>query len=76
MKRVQFMLGFNFTVVLVLLLIRTVGVSSKDLKEKERATRASFIQSLLNKQKNLEGRIRLIGGRNKFEGKFFLIILL
>lgn len=57
------------SIVLVLLVIRTVGVQSKDLSENDRALRAAFIQKLLNKQKNLEGRIQLLGGPNRYEGK-------
>lgn len=55
--------------ILAFLVIRTVGVLSKDLDEKERTARASFVQKLLNKHKHLEGRIRLVGGKGKFDGK-------
>lgn len=58
----------NF-LILIFLVIRTAGVLSKDLDEKERTARASFVQKLLNKHKHLEGRIRLVGGKGKFEGK-------
>lgn len=67
----QFNFELSLIIVIVFLLIRTVGVLSKDLNEKERTARASFIQKLLNTQKNLEGRIRLVGGRNKFEGNCY-----
>lgn len=53
----------------IFLLIRTVNVSCRDLSESERAARAAFVQRLVNKQRYLEGRVRLIGGGNKFEGK-------
>ncbi|XP_049880700.1 lysyl oxidase homolog 2 [Pectinophora gossypiella] len=62
---VKFLLG-------IVLVIRTVEVESKDLDENERAARALFIQNLLNRQKHLEGRIRLIGGPNKFEGNVYI----
>lgn len=58
-----------YSLVLILLLIRTVGVLSKDLSESERSSRASFVQRLLNKRKFLEGKIRLAGGPSDFEGK-------
>lgn len=57
------------SIVLILLVIRTVGVFSKDLNETERALRAAFVQKLLNKQRYLDGRIKLVGGPNRFEGK-------
>lgn len=57
------------SIVLIFLLIRTVGVNCKILSESERANRAAFIQKLLNKEKELEGRLRLVGGPDKFEGK-------
>lgn len=60
--------------ILIFLVIRTIGVLSKDLDEKERTSRASFVQKLLNKHKHLEGRIRLVGGKDKFEGKYLYII--
>lgn len=59
-----------YSIVLIFLLVRTVGVFSRDLSESERANRAAFVQKLLNKRKNLEGKIRLAGGPNEFEGKF------
>lgn len=55
--------------IIIFLAIKNVGVSSKDLDETERSERALFVQRLLNKNKHLEGRIRLIGGRDKFEGE-------
>lgn len=58
-----------YLLILIFLVIRTVGVFSKDLDEKERTARASFVQRILNKHKYLEGRIRLVGGKDKFEGK-------
>lgn len=61
------------TIVLILVLVRTVGVLSKDLSENERASRAKFVQNLLNKRKSLEAKIRLSGGPNEFEGKFLNI---
>lgn len=59
-------------IVLIFLLIRTVGVQTKDLSEDERNLRAAFIQKLLNKQKNLEGRIKLLGGPNQYEGNVYV----
>ncbi|XP_026323028.1 lysyl oxidase homolog 2 [Hyposmocoma kahamanoa] len=58
--------------ILIFLVIRTVGVLSKDLDEKERTARASFVQRLVNKHKHLEGRIRLIGGKDKYEGNVYI----
>ncbi|CAB3227745.1 unnamed protein product [Arctia plantaginis] len=60
------------SVVLILLVIRTVGVYSKDLNETERALRAAFVQKLLNKQRYLDGRIKLVGGPNRFEGNVYI----
>lgn len=54
---------------LMFLLIRTAEVLSKDLSASERANRAAFIQRLLNKDKYLEGRVKLVGGPNPYEGK-------
>ncbi|CAH2985030.1 unnamed protein product [Chilo suppressalis] len=47
-------------------------VLTKDLSEEERALRAAFVQKLLNKQKYLEGKIRLVGGSNDFEGNVYI----
>lgn len=58
------------TAVFIFLVIRTVGVLSRDLSESDRTNRAAFIQRLLNKEKYLEGRVKLVGGHNRFEGKF------
>ncbi|OWR48760.1 hypothetical protein KGM_212184A, partial [Danaus plexippus plexippus] len=44
----------------------------KDLSENERATRAAFVQRLLNSNKYLEGRIKLVGGSNKYEGNVYI----
>ncbi|XP_026754306.2 lysyl oxidase homolog 2B [Galleria mellonella] len=60
------------SILLMCVMIKTVGVLSKDLSESERSARASFIQRLLNKQKYLEGRIKLIGGPTKFEGNVYI----
>ncbi|XP_075986562.1 lysyl oxidase-like 2 [Anticarsia gemmatalis] len=59
-------------IVFILLAIRTVGVFSKDVSDSERSLRAAFIQKLLNKQKNLEGRIKLVGGPSKYEGNVYI----
>lgn len=56
-------------IVLIVLLIRTVRVLSKDLSESERSLRAEFIQKLLNKKSKLEGKIKLLGGPSNYEGK-------
>lgn len=56
-------------IVVIILLIRTVNVLSKDLSEQERALRAEFIQKLLNKKSKLEGKIKLVGGASNYEGK-------
>lgn len=57
------------TIVLIILLIELTEVLCRDMSESERAARAIFIQRLLNKQKNLEGRVKLLGGETKYEGK-------
>ncbi|CAK1540979.1 unnamed protein product [Leptosia nina] len=44
----------------------------KDLSENERNIRAVFIQKILNKQKHFEGRIKLVGGSDKFEGNVYI----
>ncbi|KOB73787.1 Uncharacterized protein OBRU01_10150, partial [Operophtera brumata] len=62
----------SVTVIFIFIIIRTVGVSSRDLSESDRANRAAFIQRLLNKEKYLEGRVKLVGGPNKFEGNVYL----
>ncbi|KAL0811480.1 hypothetical protein ABMA28_009874 [Loxostege sticticalis] len=67
----MFVLKF-YSIVLIFLLVRTVGVFSRDLSESERANRAAFVQKLLNKRKNLEGKIRLAGGPNEFEGNVYI----
>lgn len=61
---VKFIVFFIVTHLLVAL--------SRDVSESERASRAAFIQKLLNKQKHLEGRIKLLGGSNKFEGNVYI----
>ncbi|CAG5014156.1 unnamed protein product [Parnassius apollo] len=48
------------------------SVVSRDLDENQRATRANFIQKLINKKKHLEGRLKLIGGANKYEGNIYI----
>lgn len=60
------------SIVLFLVILKTVQVLCRDLSENERATRAAFIQRLLNKQKVLEGRIKLVGGGNKYEGNVYI----
>lgn len=56
----------------IVLIITAIEVLSKDVSESERANRAAFIQRLLNKEKYLEGRVKLVGGPSKFEGTFIL----
>ncbi|XP_028158080.1 lysyl oxidase homolog 2 [Ostrinia furnacalis] len=56
---------------LLFLIVKTVGVLSKDLDESERTLRAVFVQNLLNKRKYLEGKIRL-SGPNEFEGNVYI----
>ncbi|XP_026729832.1 lysyl oxidase homolog 3 [Trichoplusia ni] len=60
------------SIVLVFLLIRTVVVFSRDLSEKDRNSRAKYIQKLINKQKKYEGRIKLSGGPNRYEGNVYI----
>ncbi|KAG6451241.1 lysyl oxidase homolog 2 [Manduca sexta] len=57
---------------LLALLIQTVGVLSRDVSESERAARAAFVQKLLNKRKHLEGKLRLVGGADKYEGNVYI----
>lgn len=52
----------------VIILMSLALILCKDLSENERATRAAFVQRLLNSNKYLEGRIKLVGGSNKYEG--------
>uniref|UniRef100_A0A2A4J826 protein-lysine 6-oxidase n=1 Tax=Heliothis virescens TaxID=7102 RepID=A0A2A4J826_HELVI len=59
-------------IVLIILLIRTVKVFGKDVSLKDRSVRAQFIQSLLNKNRKLEGRIKLTGGSSKYEGNVYI----
>ncbi|XP_063369098.1 lysyl oxidase homolog 3A [Cydia amplana] len=49
-----------------------VEVTSRDFNDTERAARAAFVQRLLNKQKLAEGRLRLVGGPNQFEGNVYI----
>lgn len=63
----------KLTIVFLHFMIIALGVLSKDLSESERANRAAFIQRLLNKDKYLEGRIKLIGGPSRFEGKIIIL---
>lgn len=62
------------SIVLMFLLIRTVVVFSRDLSEKDRNSRAKYIQKLINKQKKYEGRIKLSGGPNRYEGMYFHLL--
>ncbi|CAH0763306.1 unnamed protein product [Diatraea saccharalis] len=62
----------RIVVILMCSIVMTVKVISKDLSEEERAMRATFIQKLLNKQKYLEGKIRLVGGSNDYEGNVYI----
>lgn len=62
-------------IVMVILLRHIMGVYSKILSESDRANRAAFIQKLLNKDKKLEGRLRLVGGPDEFEGKQLILFL-
>ncbi|XP_045506497.1 lysyl oxidase homolog 2B-like [Colias croceus] len=48
-----------------------VSVLCRDLSENERNMRAAFIQKLLNKQKYLENKIKLLGG-TEFEGNVYI----
>lgn len=70
---IKLMITIN-VIVLLIILIRTAGVLSRDLSESERAERAAFIQRLITKRKNLEGRLLLIGGPSRFEGNVSSII--
>lgn len=63
-------LKMHVKLVIFLIILHFMVIFSKDVNESERASRAAFIQKLLNKQKHLEGRIKLLGGSNKFEGNF------
>ncbi|CAH2059220.1 unnamed protein product, partial [Iphiclides podalirius] len=47
-------------------------VLSRDLDEAQRAARANFVQRLINTRKHLEGKLRLIGGTNEFEGNVYI----
>ncbi|CAH0721254.1 unnamed protein product, partial [Brenthis ino] len=58
--------------VIFIFVVHFVLITSRDVNESERASRAAFIQKLLNKQKHLEGRIKLLGGSNKFEGNVYI----
>lgn len=68
MKMVQLKYTVNL-IVLITLLVRTVRVLGRDLGERERSLKAEFIHKLLNKHNKLEGKIKLIGGMTKYEGK-------
>lgn len=54
--------------IILFILINILFISCRDLSESDRAFRAAFIQRLLNKDKNKEGSIRLVGGERKYEG--------
>ncbi|KAJ2941543.1 hypothetical protein O0L34_g14596 [Tuta absoluta] len=69
MQKVKLALKFLLA---TLLLIRTVGVESRNLNGKERAARALYVQRIINKQKYLEGRVRLVGGTNRYEGNVYI----
>nr|XP_026498774.1 lysyl oxidase homolog 2 [Vanessa tameamea]XP_026498775.1 lysyl oxidase homolog 2 [Vanessa tameamea] len=56
----------------IIMFIQFVVILSRDVSESERGTRAAFIQRLLNKQKILEGRFKLLGGSNIFEGNVYI----
>ncbi|XP_045490332.1 lysyl oxidase homolog 2B [Pieris rapae] len=56
---------FTFTLILV-------SAFCRDLSEDERSTRAAFIQKLLNKQKRMEGKVKLLGGESSFEGNIYI----
>ncbi|XP_023938580.2 lysyl oxidase homolog 3A [Bicyclus anynana] len=57
---------------ILFILLEIVVILCKDVSDDERATRAAFIQRLLNKQKFLEGRVKLLGGTNKYEGNVYI----
>ncbi|CAH2096876.1 unnamed protein product [Euphydryas editha] len=57
---------------ILVIFIQFAVIVSRDLSENERASRAAFIQRLLNKQRNLEGRVKLLGGSNIFEGNVYI----
>lgn len=54
---------------LYLLISLIVTALCRDLSENERSTRAAFIQKLLSKEKRMEGKVKLLGGYDQFEGK-------
>ncbi|XP_032523492.2 lysyl oxidase homolog 2B [Danaus plexippus] len=64
------MIVMNVKVVIILMSLALI--LCKDLSENERATRAAFVQRLLNSNKYLEGRIKLVGGSNKYEGNVYI----
>lgn len=60
---------------ILIIFIQFAVIVSRDLSENERASRAAFIQRLLNKQRNLEARVKLLGGSDIFEGENIFLIL-
>lgn len=66
------MVQIKYTLNLIVFIILSTGilkVFGRDLSEQERTLRAEFVQKLLNKQNRLEGKIKLLGGASKYEGK-------
>ncbi|KPJ03811.1 Lysyl oxidase-like 2 [Papilio xuthus] len=56
----------------ILFILLFQSVLSRDLDEAQRSERANFIQKLINRRKHLEGKLKLVGGANEFEGNVYI----
>lgn len=54
-------------------LMKIIRILGRDLSESERNSRAQFVQRLLNQNRISEGRLKLVGGANRYEGKCYLL---
>ncbi|XP_068625619.1 lysyl oxidase homolog 3A [Battus philenor] len=56
----------------ILIFLLFQAVLSRDLNEDQRSARANFIQKIINRRKHLDGRIKLVGGANQYEGNVYI----